>query len=274
MVGELDFRLLATNGEFLVGQEQDIVNGAFDKNQAFSGNVTQIEMWKTVLSNSDIRKMANCALETVEPSNTVISWTNLGTDWSVQGNAKLVDAPLSSICQQLYSYHNNMLIMHKASYEDIKLSCDQVGGQLPIINVNRLIDSFEKETNDLMRNFTSEEDYNNCITENGLVTVWLGQYKKESTGSWSNPYDEDEDFTLFEIPDSSSKCVFVLGQKFFPEECAEPVACGVCYLGKATDTPNTIIKMKGVCEDDLWRKKYYDLDYYVYGVKNGMPHFR
>ena len=126
-----------------------------------------------------------------------------------------------------------------------------------------------------MRNFTSEEDYNKCITENGLVTVWLGQYKKESTGSWSNPYDEDEDFTLFEIPDSrSSKCVFVLGQKFFPEECAEPVACGVCYLGKATDTPNTIIKMKGVCEDDLWRKKYYDLDYYVYGVKNGMPHFR
>ena len=70
MVGELDFRLLATNGEFLVGQEQDIVNGAFDKNQAFSGNVTQIEMWKTVLSNSDIRRLANCDLETVEPSKT------------------------------------------------------------------------------------------------------------------------------------------------------------------------------------------------------------
>ena len=46
IIGDLDFRSLDTGGEFIIGQEQDIINGAFDKNQAFSGNVTQIEMWK------------------------------------------------------------------------------------------------------------------------------------------------------------------------------------------------------------------------------------
>ena len=71
-----------------------------------------------------------------------------------------------------------MLIMHKASYNDIKLSCDQVGGQLPVINANRLIENFQKDTNELMLNSSSAEDYNNCITENGLVNVWLCQYKK------------------------------------------------------------------------------------------------
>ena len=275
IIGELDFRLLGTGGQFIIGQEQDIINGAFDKNQAFSGNVTQIEMWKKNLAASDIRRLANCESQTVDQIDAVIAWKNLDTNWSLEGGANSVEESLSLICQQRYLYHNNMLIMHKASYDDIKLSCDQVGGQLPIVNANRLIDKFQEDTNELMRNFTSEGDYNNCITENGLVNVWLGQYKKtDSSGSWSNPYDQDTIFTDFKVPDTESNCVYVLGKKVFPEECAQAVACGICVLGQEQDIPKTIIKMKGVCVDDLMRNKNYDLDYYVYGVKNGRPHFR
>ena len=274
VINALDFKLLGTNGEFLIGQEQDIKNGAFDENQAFSGNITQVEMWKSILSSSDIRRLAKCVSESVDQSNQVVSWNNLDTNWSVQGNAKIVEAPFSLVCEQSYSRHNNMLIMHKASYNDIKLSCDQVGGQLPIINANRMIENFQKDTNELMLNSCSNEDYNNCITENGLVNVWLGQYKNDSTGSWSSPYNDEEDFANFKTPDTTSNCVYVLGDKVFPEECTQAAACGICKLGTATDIPNTIIKMKGVCEDDLLRKKNYDLDYYIYGVKNGRPHFR
>ena len=154
IIGDLDFRSLDTGGEFIIGQEQDIINGAFDKNQAFSGNVTQIEMWKTNLTHSDIKLLANCeSPRTVDQSDTVIAWKNLDTNWSLEGGANSVEESLSLICQQLYLYHNNMLIMHKASYDDIKLSCDQVGGQLPVVNANRLIDQFQEDTNELMRNF-------------------------------------------------------------------------------------------------------------------------
>ena len=100
VINALDFKLLGINGEFLIGQEQDIINGAFDENQAFSGNITQVEMWKTILSSADIRRLANCVSESVDQSNQVVSWNNLDTNWSVQGNTKIVETPFSLVCEQ------------------------------------------------------------------------------------------------------------------------------------------------------------------------------
>ena len=141
--------------------------------------------------------------------------------------------------------------MHKSAYDYVKLSCDQVGGKLPIINKNSMAAKIEKQINDHMRNFTTDVEYNNCITENGLVKFWLGQTK--ANGEWVNPYNPDEVFSNFEVPRTSSKCVYVLGDKVFPEECSGPVACGVCNLGEDNALPKAIVKMKGICGDDLWR---------------------
>jgi hypothetical protein len=65
---------LATGGVFLLGQEQDIIDGAFDENQAFSGRVTEVEMWKTVLSQRSILNLAKCLNEesTLEQVNNWI----------------------------------------------------------------------------------------------------------------------------------------------------------------------------------------------------------
>ena len=198
----------------------------------------------------------------------------MDSDWTVHGNVYIQEESSLSACQNKYEYHNKMLIMQKSSYDYVKLSCDQVGGKLPIINKNSMIANVQKKTNELMKNFTTDIEYNNCITENGLVKLWLGQTKENSRGEWVNPYNANDDFNTFKIPRTPSKCVYVLGDKVFPAECSGPVACGLCNLGEDNTLPKTIIKMKGICGDDLWRKKYYDLDYYVYGVKNGKPHFR
>ena len=264
---------MAAGGTFLVGQEQDILNGAFNENQAFSGNVTQIEMWKGVLSSQNILRISECEVESVAV-NKVISWDNVGSEWSISGNVYLEDIPSSLMCEKNNPYHNKMLIMHKSSYDNVRLSCDQVGGQLPVINKNTLVPAEERKTNELMKNFTTEWEYNNCITENGLVNFWLGQYKDGTTGEWSSPYNPDEDFHQFKVPKINSNCAYVLGNQVFPEECVSSVACGVCILGEKNEIPKTVIKLKGICGEDLWRKKLYDLDYYVYGVKNGRPHFR
>ena len=90
--------------------------------------------------------------------------------------------------------------MHKSSYDDVKLSCDQVGGKLPIINKNSMIANAEKETNELMKEFTTDVEYNNCMTETDLAMFWLGQNKMDSKGEWVNPYNANEDFSLFKIP--------------------------------------------------------------------------
>ena len=282
-ISEVNYQSLATGGTFLIGQEQDIVNGAFDEHQAFSGNVTQVEMWKNVLSEENILALSKCEVDTVDPDNNVISWKKVDSEWSIHGNVYVMEASLASTCQNKYAYHRTMLIMKKTSYESVRLSCDQVNGKLPIIKhhsqhihdqEHTTIKELQRKTNELMGNLSMEHEYKNCVTENGMVKFWLGQYKKNSTSDWFSPYKEDEDFSHFQVPQTSSQCVYVLGNDVFQEKCEDFVACGVCNLVEENEIPKAVMKMKGICNDDLWRRKIYDLNYYIHGIKNGRPYFR
>ena len=99
IIGEVDYKSLGTGGVLLVGQEQDIVNGAFDENQAFSGNVTQVEMWKGILFIQDIESLSKCEVDTVDPNNNVVSWKNVDSDWTIHGNVYVVEVSLVSFAK-------------------------------------------------------------------------------------------------------------------------------------------------------------------------------
>ena len=45
---------------FIFGQEPDVMKGAFDRNEAFLGDLAQFNMWNTTLENKRIRQMASC----------------------------------------------------------------------------------------------------------------------------------------------------------------------------------------------------------------------
>ena len=48
----------------VLGQEQDIVGGNFTVSEAFYGHISQVNMWDSVLSSNDIKKLAShCAFE-------------------------------------------------------------------------------------------------------------------------------------------------------------------------------------------------------------------
>ncbi len=70
-------------GILILGQEQDAYGGFFDLNQAFSGEITQLEMWESVLSNSAIQSLAKCEVETVQEDNRILVWGDL-QDWSLE----------------------------------------------------------------------------------------------------------------------------------------------------------------------------------------------
>lgn len=46
-------------------------------------------------------------------------------------------------------------------------------------------------------------------------------------------------------------------------------SCGYCSLPK-----KELLKLKGICYEDVERDFFYDFDYYIYGQRNGKPHFR
>ncbi|KAJ7377522.1 Neuronal pentraxin-1 [Desmophyllum pertusum] len=46
---------ITSGGPTMIGQDQDTVGGGFDAAQAFVGDVAQVNVWDTVLSESDIK---------------------------------------------------------------------------------------------------------------------------------------------------------------------------------------------------------------------------
>ncbi|XP_032905253.1 adhesion G-protein coupled receptor D2 isoform X1 [Amblyraja radiata] len=54
-------KLLAGNGTFIIGQEQDALGGAFKQNEAFSGNITDLNIWSQALDGSQIAAVSGCS---------------------------------------------------------------------------------------------------------------------------------------------------------------------------------------------------------------------
>ncbi|XP_069842086.1 adhesion G protein-coupled receptor D2 [Dendropsophus ebraccatus] len=70
-------------GIFIVGQDQDSYGGTFKENEAFSGNITGLDVWAKVLSEDQILKLSLCGkLE----QDIVFGWSthNLETEHSLK----------------------------------------------------------------------------------------------------------------------------------------------------------------------------------------------
>ena len=63
--------IIPSGGAMVLGQDQDSIGGGFDAYQAFVGELTGVNMWDSVLSESDVAAQhENCSI----PHGSVLSW--------------------------------------------------------------------------------------------------------------------------------------------------------------------------------------------------------
>lgn len=48
------------HGTFIIGQDQDTLGGAFKEKESFSGNLTDLHVWRRVLSREQVEKVRSC----------------------------------------------------------------------------------------------------------------------------------------------------------------------------------------------------------------------
>lgn len=48
------------HGTFIIGQDQDSLGGAFKEKESFSGNLTDLHVWRRVLSREQMEKVRSC----------------------------------------------------------------------------------------------------------------------------------------------------------------------------------------------------------------------
>ena len=97
MVEKSKFKPLIGQGSLIRGQEQDSVQGGlFDANQAFSGKLTQVEIWDVELPKTDIEKIAKCEVKSAKESNRIVSW--ISEKWEING-VTINEINLKNLCK-------------------------------------------------------------------------------------------------------------------------------------------------------------------------------
>ena len=275
-----NFRPLYAKGSFILGQEQDGLEfgGLFDKNQAFSGKLSQVELWDTELTSTDIEFIANCSVLSLRPLRRVISWDS--SAWFASQINMLKDEPLPNICSKNI-LNNQFLWLEPTNYKDISDKCDLVGGILPIVyDENQLKQDHEnkKDIFELVNNTkTISGNASQCFLTKSSIVFWMGLQRNSKLENWFSPYDDlNQDFSNFtlDVPTEAYKCVYNFGGRAEPASCNKQrdvgnkvQPCGICEVPS-----ERIFYLKGLCEKDI--NENYDVQYYVYGVRNQRPFFR
>ena len=80
----------------VIGQDQDEVGGKFDPDQSWIGKVTGLNVWGTVLSDSDIQaQFHNCHVT----AGSVVMWSQLYAEESLHGDV---------IVSEIHSFESNL----------------------------------------------------------------------------------------------------------------------------------------------------------------------
>ena len=117
-----------------MGQEQDSLGGFFDENQAFSGEMTQVEMWSLKLDDLTIKSISDCQQETAFIQSRVVTWNSTLDEWT-ENNVNKSILPLDNFCQ-IQVLNNYLIWANPVTYPQISDYCRRVEGTLPEIDTD------------------------------------------------------------------------------------------------------------------------------------------
>ena len=265
-----DFTPLSNRGALILGQDNDeyLYGGLFDRYQAFSGKVTQVEIWNTTLTPNDIKPLSQCQTVPRLKEHQVVTWAD-SSSWIVN-NVNLMDQPLKDLCLFQPAV---FLWPSKNSFVGIKKMCDIIGGRLPVVGstVGDEVESLHKTQLDIFSHMVPYNVSDVCYNGPDKVEFWLATNRLDTYPDWSNPYDRSQNFDDYNITGGDEYCSYLWGPQAWSNQCVDGWTCGVCHLTEA-DPDQYVLYLKGLCAGSI--KWQYDLQYYVDGLWDGRPHFK
>ncbi|ROT78797.1 putative glycine receptor subunit alpha-4 isoform X3 [Penaeus vannamei] len=116
---------LVGSGAYIIGQEQDSFGGGFQRDQSFSGEITQLNFWSRVLDEGTIRKFASCA---EEEAGDALAWDS--QVWDVYGKVRWMVRQKDDICQQ--QKRSFTIFPDRFSLSEALHLCQVVGGIIAV----------------------------------------------------------------------------------------------------------------------------------------------
>ena len=248
---------------FIIGQDQDIISGAFDSAESFIGEISELNMWSPMLDSDSIRLMAKCL--SFEQGN-IVSWDK--RSWQIT-IAKTEDLNYPQVlCEERKQL---TIFPQPTSFSHASYMCQMYGGELVVprseIQNDEVIKLLLKH-----RNACMNQKEGSSITEG--KSIWLGF---ERVGyEWVTMTDRIALTTLNFSKLIQSGVQMEMGCTFMYQDGTwgasfSQTLCNsmqLCYICEIRVTP--IFTLKGLCA----KGTPFDWNYYMHLNSSGqIEHF-
>ena len=235
-----------SNYAFVIGQEPDILRGDYNSDQAFYGDIAELNIWGTVMGNGEISRIANC--EELRKGD-VISWNKKKLTIS---KAKIEDVDHSLFCKQ---QSDVVIFPERRSLISAVEVCSSIGGDIVVPKS----EDENKAIYDIAAKYTK-----NCIEAKSSSSninrfVWIGiQNFQWSTVQQQNTNLNHENYTnwgqsylnmMSAYKGELVQCAYVTNAGFWGigmyDECQSYRLCTICSISQ---TP--VFTIKGLSQKE------------------------
>ena len=245
----------ADQSAFVIGQEQDGIGEGYQSEQAFIGDVTELNIWDKVFDENEIKMMATC--QSFSKGN-IVSWDR--EKWEINKAKETILVDKRSLCDNI---ENILVLSKRMGYEEAKTVCKAHGG--------RIYTPRNEDENIKLNNIVSKNS-DICLRKSTLQSFWLGA--GSINGVWyemdQNIPDRAIKFSNWKrsLGDRISGCTYLQHDKWnFETGACYALLCTACRI---TNTP--VLTGKGFCSgawyDWIFYTKFDDIgNVYYEGYK-------
>ena len=234
---------------FILGQEPDTFNGKFSVSQLFNGEVSELNLWDTLLSDDDVLSLGQC--KTFLKGN-ILPWEK---QWIKNHGALITDVNAETFCK----VERRLIIFAKKHPRPIARDlCTSHGGQLFTPNS---MEEKEEMINLLVKHKDVCMEENPSNPANNGKAAWLGLTRDNHNWYFLNTEEEKGilNFTNWWKHSNTNKttvCTFATtnGEWNYEEEesCVQLQLCTICII---IGTP--IFTINGLCHNNWFDYNYY-----------------
>ncbi|XP_047488093.1 uncharacterized protein LOC125038600 [Penaeus chinensis] len=240
---------LPVKGIITIGQEQDLLAGAYDTDQSFRGHIAQVNIWNRSLTAEEVRVQASCG---PAPLGNIFSTDR--EDIELLGGATVELVEPSYFCEKAVEY---VIFPEAREMADSKLTCNRVGYE--VYTPKDAADNHELHQQSL--NFAEE-----CLSNYHL---WIGVTDEEEEDVWRKFTDNSVAQTQFELNEpnggTGENCMlmFLPNGRWVDTSCViKWPACVPCEVDRRKP-----LRLRGFCYTNE-AETYYE----VLGYKRGKPY--
>ncbi|XP_068237916.1 uncharacterized protein [Palaemon carinicauda] len=250
---------IRSGGVFILGQDQDDMNGGFAASQSFNGLIADFQVFDVLLSKNEALDYVHCKSRNSN-LKPIIDFSDIANQWTLEGSVEVSQILLTDICK----IKDGILTMFPEPrlFSESATLCQNFEGSI-------VAPTSSEENRRVLSYVTPHIDQ--CKDGNGNI-IHLGIRGDQETEKYYY-YDNNNPLTYHNLPSLDFlEELYCMGYqmtvgsegRWYQSQCKSDELCTVCSFKNIT-----YLKVRGLCADSL-----FDQTFLIIGTPDSKPYFQ